>query len=496
MVAGIWSATCPLPSLIDPPGARSLPTLSRPRDSSTRTRAASTRGASKSRPQKGLRLCYCRPRVCPDAWPKGPRCAEPAGIIPLRGAPAAAEPPLSRLPRRAGAGGRVPAAARASSSPRSPPPPTRTQALERPMAAVAEALARQQEARGRGRGGGAGRGRSPHPERPPIVTGQQAGLFGGPLFVLWKALDDGRRWRGGSRRSGAGRSCRCSGWPRTTTTSRRCAPTTLVDAAGALRDAALRPAPGAARAARPGTSCSTTRSAALVEELARALPAGPRPRRDASELAAAPAIGRARRSRRPSRGSSRACCPSSSCSTLRTRRSSALMVPVLARELARGLAHARGSPSRPARRLLAAGYHQQVPGAPGLPEPVRRSSRASGARSRLADGDGRGARHARALVRGRGAARSSSASPRAWSPGALLRPLAQDALLPTAAYVGGPAEIAYHAQIGPVLRALRDPAPGAAAAAEPDARRAAAGAGPRGRAADARRPRGRPRARS
>jgi bacillithiol synthase len=39
--------------------------------------------------------------------------------------------------------------------------------------------------------------------------------------------------------------------------------------------------------------------------------------------------------------------------------------------------------------------------------------------------------------------------PAAFSAGVLLRPLSQDHLLPTAAYVGGPAEIAYHAQIGP-----------------------------------------------
>lgn len=40
----------------------------------------------------------------------------------------------------------------------------------------------------------------------------------------------------------------------------------------------------------------------------------------------------------------------------------------------------------------------------------------------------------------------------AWSPGALLRPLAQDLCLPVAAYVGGAGELAYHAQ----LCALRD----------------------------------------
>jgi uncharacterized protein YllA (UPF0747 family) len=108
-------------------------------------------------------------------------------------------------------------------------------------------------------------------------------------------------------------------------------------------------------------------------------------------------------------------------------------------------------------RLEAAGYHQQVQVRHGF---LNLFVLMEGQRRALATADG--AVEVRGLDRRlplADAERSLADDPALWSPGALLRPLAQDLLLPTAAYVGGPAEVAYHAQIGAAYAELGIPRP-------------------------------------
>ena len=58
-------------------------------------------------------------------------------------------------------------------------------------------------------------------------------------------------------------------------------------------------------------------------------------------------------------------------------------------------------------------------------------------------------------VHDRGALQAAlAADPRTFSTSALLRPIVQDTLLPTVAYVGGPGELAYFAQLGPLYGAF------------------------------------------
>src|SRR5581483_3541503 len=49
--------------------------------------------------------------------------------------------------------------------------------------------------------------------------------------------------------------------------------------------------------------------------------------------------------------------------------------------------------------------------------------------------------------------------PLRFSTSALLRPIVQDSLLPVAAYVGGPAEVSYFAQLAPLYEHFRLPPP-------------------------------------
>src|SRR5262249_4293801 len=124
----------------------------------------------------------------------------------------------------------------------------------------------------------------------------------------------------------------------------------------------------------------------------------------------------------------------------------ALMLPVMTRELEEGSPTSRLAEQRGA-ALLAAGYHQQVPVRRGF---LNLFLYSEGQRRALAAQNGQiEVRSSLRRLTLDEALRLLRADPAAWSPGVLLRPLAQDHMLPTAASVGGPAEVADHAQTTP-----------------------------------------------
>jgi bacillithiol synthase len=317
----------------------------------------------------------------------------------------------------------------------------RSAALERPMPAVAAALARQQEARGAQRA--AARARSlAEPGATAIVTGQQAGLFGGPLFVLWKALATIRVARQLEERRG--RAVVPVFWVASDDHDfAEIRSTSLIDPGGAIRT--LRYAPRHEPVGQPAWAIPLDDTiTALVEELGQALP--PALGRDEALAIVAECY-------RPGVTISEAFArfvsrllPELVVLDPNDPELKGLMAPVMARELREGSPTSRLA-LEAGQALLAAGYHQQVPVRAGflnlfvLVEGQRRALGFAGGIVEV-----RGTRERWSIEE---ALRRLEADPVGWSPGALLRPLTQDALLPTAAYVGGPAEIAYHAQIAP-----------------------------------------------
>ena len=178
--------------------------------------------------------------------------------------------------------------------------------LARPRREVASALVRQQRARSAESAAARAQALA-EPESLAIVTGQQAGLFGGPLLVLLKAvatlelarqLEDRRKrpvvpvfWVASDDHDFAEVRSTC-----------------VIDATGSIR--CLRYAPKHEPVRVPASSIVLDDTiAGLVDELERTLSATARARRRAaSRLAMLPP--RARRSRRRSRGSWRGCCRS------------------------------------------------------------------------------------------------------------------------------------------------------------------------------------------
>ena len=312
---------------------------------------------------------------------------------------------------------------------------------ERPRDAVVEALIRQQEAR-EAAGAAAQARRLRDPKATAIVTGQQAVLFGGPLYVLYKALAAVVVARALEARRGA--PVVPVFWVAADDHDfAEIRSTTVLDETGQIHDVRYSPhrEPVGQPAARIALDDTVS---ALVEELRGRLPAGLH-RDEVLSLVAA--------------------CyrPGATLSEAFARLLSALLpdlvvldpsdpalktpvLPVFARELVEHSPTSRLA-AEAGQRLLAAGYHQQVPVRAGflnLFVYLDGERRAMGWENGIIEVRGLGRRMPVAEAQ-----RMLENDPSGFSAGVLLRPLTQDLLLPTAAYVGGPAEIAYHAQIGP-----------------------------------------------
>lgn len=316
----------------------------------------------------------------------------------------------------------------------------RTVRLARPREALVGALVAQQQARGAELAARQAE-RLRDPQAVVVVTGQQAVLFGGPLYVLYKALAAQKAATALEARRG--KPVVPVFWVASDDHDfAEIRSVAVLDEAGQIHT--LRYEPVREAAGRPASRIILDDTVtALVEELGRTLPASPS--REAM-------LALAQECYRP--GVSLADAFARLLSRLLPElvvldpgdpALKRLMAPVLTREILEASPSSRLA-SETGAHLLAAGYHQQVPVREGFLNLflVQDSERR-----------GLGIKDGVIEVRGPGrklslaeAAAMATQAPDDWSPGVLLRPLAQDLLLPTAAYVGGPAEIAYHAQIG------------------------------------------------
>ncbi|MEZ4384521.1 MAG: bacillithiol biosynthesis BshC [Nannocystaceae bacterium] len=333
------------------------------------------------------------------------------------------------------------------------------QARALPRAELAAALVRQAEARGAKAASVAAARRLAQPEVVAVVTGQQVGIFGGPALTLFKALGAVATARA---LEAAGIAATPVFWMASFDHDR--AEVAQADAVTGAHDRqALRlRGPGA------GRPVGALRLGAAIERLGAELFAaidggGPSPRCAAAFALVAEHY----------RGAATfAAAFAGLLGALTDDLGLVLLDPadpafaglaparaLVARELAAPGSWSRARLAESAAALRERGFSPLIPG--------RRGGRLGvfftdddGRRAPLfaaADGVRCGGRPAR--MSWAELAALADAAPARFTPDVLLRPLLQDACLPTVAYVGGPSELRYQAQLGPLYRDLEIPRP-------------------------------------
>jgi bacillithiol biosynthesis cysteine-adding enzyme BshC len=311
-------------------------------------------------------------------------------------------------------------------------------------AGVASILRRQAEAWGIGQPSRAALARFEHPETLVVVAGQQPGLFGGPLYSLYKALTAAALAR--AIEAATGTPVVPIFWIASDDHDFEEVRRAWLGDGG--QEPALLELP--ADSAPPGISVERIRLGAGVEELHARVASLVPPSEFRDD-----ALARLRDAYAPGRGFAEAFArwmggllaprgvllfdPADA-------EAKRLALPIFEREIACAGATSRAAHERGV-ELEAAGYHAQITRGGNELNLFWHGARREALRvddGRFHSTDGQDVWTPKALL---AAVREH---PEHASPGVLLRPLTQDHLLPTAAYIGGPAEVAYWAQVHPL----------------------------------------------
>lgn len=290
------------------------------------------------------------------------------------------------------------------------------------------------------------------PESAVVVTGQQLGLFAGPLYTVYKARTAVRLAR--RLADETGRPVVPVFWladeDHDFAEIHRAAFADGEDVRYCNYDDGEPPEVDRGAVGRIVLDESAT--ARALAELERALPDGPG-RADALALAR-DAYVPGRTMRDAFATLLRALVPEVVLMSADDARLKRLAAPLFAREVREWEATERLLAERSA-ALVEAGFHAQV-----SPSPVNLFVMGDGARTQLdPEADGFVRRGSDDVLSRADLLDRLERDPASISPNVVLRPLLQDTLLPTAAYVAGPGEAAYFAQLGPVYEAFGVPMP-------------------------------------